>query len=143
MARFITFVFYFPNNFIQYFGNLWGKKKKKRREARDVSFPYIRSKSPARPVLISPYPSNFIKEAELVSFQLNSHSIDSPMDAQEGTQQSQQLILAHNVFLLKHPDVPDIEKVRLKDEVLNSVKSNGNSPDSTLIFSESIIPIQL
>ncbi|MBA0644164.1 hypothetical protein Goklo_028365, partial [Gossypium klotzschianum] len=42
----------------------------------------------------------------------------------DGTQQSQQLILAHNVFLLKHPDVSDIEKVRLSDEVLNSVQSN-------------------
>ncbi|MBA0678436.1 hypothetical protein Goari_019783 [Gossypium aridum] len=46
------------------------------------------------------------------------------MDPQDGTQQSQQLILAHNVFLLKHPDVSDIEKVRLSDEVLNSVQSN-------------------
>ncbi|KAA3456891.1 26S proteasome non-ATPase regulatory subunit 6-like protein [Gossypium australe] len=46
------------------------------------------------------------------------------MDTQDGTQQSQQLILAHNVFLLKHPDVSDIEKVRLRDEVLNSVQSN-------------------
>nr|KJB51170.1 hypothetical protein B456_008G204800 [Gossypium raimondii] len=50
------------------------------------------------------------------------------MDAQEGTQQSQQLILAHKVFLLKHRDVPDIEKVRLKDEVLNTVKSNYMTP---------------
>ncbi|KAG4171102.1 hypothetical protein ERO13_A12G188100v2 [Gossypium hirsutum] len=50
------------------------------------------------------------------------------MDAQEGTQQSQQLILAHKVFLLKHRDVPDIEKVRLKDEVLNTVKSNDMTP---------------
>ena len=82
--------------------------------------------------LISPFPSKLNKE---VSFQLSAHSIDSTMDALEGTQQSQQLILAHNVFLLKHPDVPDIEKVRLKDEVLNSVKSNGNSPDSILLFS--------
>ncbi|MBA0735519.1 hypothetical protein Gogos_019360 [Gossypium gossypioides] len=46
------------------------------------------------------------------------------MDTQDGTQQSQQLILAHNVFLLKHPDVSDIEKVRLRDEVLNTVQSN-------------------
>ncbi|MBA0761654.1 hypothetical protein Gotri_024271 [Gossypium trilobum] len=46
------------------------------------------------------------------------------MDTQDGTQQSQQLILAHNVFLLKHPDVSDIEKVRLSDEVLYSVQSN-------------------
>ncbi|XP_022729462.1 26S proteasome non-ATPase regulatory subunit 6 homolog [Durio zibethinus] len=50
------------------------------------------------------------------------------MDAQEGIQQSQQLILAHNVFLLKHPDFPDIEKIRIKDEVLNSVKSNDMTP---------------
>ncbi|KHG00753.1 hypothetical protein F383_21552 [Gossypium arboreum] len=50
------------------------------------------------------------------------------MDAQEGTQQSQQLSLAHKVFLLKHRDVPDIEKVHLKDEVLNTVKSNDMTP---------------
>ncbi|MBA0552445.1 hypothetical protein Golob_023253 [Gossypium lobatum] len=50
--------------------------------------------------------------------------MDSAMETQDGTQQSQQLVLAHNVFLLKHPDVSDIEKVRLSDEVLNSVQSN-------------------
>lgn len=75
--------------------------------------------------------------------QANDHPIDSDMDAQEGTQQSQQLILAHNVFLLKHADVPDIEKVRLRDEVFNTVKSNGNSPDSTHLFAEPVIQIQL
>ncbi|KAB2089636.1 hypothetical protein ERO13_A03G062400v2 [Gossypium hirsutum] len=59
------------------------------------------------------------------------------MDTQDGTQQSQQLILAHNVFLLKHPDVSDIEKVRLRDEVLNSVQSNDmTSYYETLVTDE-------
>lgn len=57
------------------------------------------------------------------------------METQEGTQQPQ-FILAHKVFLLKHLDVPDIEKVQLREEVLASVKANGNSlpqPDFSCI----------
>ena len=42
----------------------------------------------------------------------------------EGTQQPH-LILAHKLFLLTHPDVQDIEKVQLKAEVLDSIKSDG------------------
>ncbi|GLU12759.1 hypothetical protein SLE2022_294180 [Rubroshorea leprosula] len=49
------------------------------------------------------------------------------MEAQEGTQQPQ-LILARSVFLLKHPDVADIEKVRLKDEVIAAVKADDMAP---------------
>ena len=49
------------------------------------------------------------------------------MDSEEGTQQPH-LVLAHKLFLLRHPDVQDIEKVRLKDEVIAAIKSDGNSP---------------
>ncbi|XP_064986908.1 26S proteasome non-ATPase regulatory subunit 6-like [Musa acuminata AAA Group] len=44
------------------------------------------------------------------------------MEAQDGTQQ-QHIALAHKLFLLTHPDVDDIEKVRLRDEVLDAVKT--------------------
>lgn len=47
------------------------------------------------------------------------------MEDQEGTQQPH-LVLAHKLFLLRHPDVQDIEKVHLKEEVLASVKADGN-----------------
>ncbi|EOY22390.1 hypothetical protein QUC31_007699 [Theobroma cacao] len=63
------------------------------------------------------------------------------MDVQEGTQQSQQLILAHNVFLLKHPDVPDIEKVSLKDEVLNSVKPNDMTPYYETLVADKVVEL--
>ncbi|XP_021286269.1 26S proteasome non-ATPase regulatory subunit 6 homolog [Herrania umbratica] len=63
------------------------------------------------------------------------------MDVQEGTQQSQQLVLAHNVFLLKHPDVPDIEKVSLKDEVLNSVKSNDMTPYYETLVADKVVEL--
>lgn len=46
------------------------------------------------------------------------------MEGEEGSQQPH-LVLAHHLFLLKHPNVPDIEKVRLKDEVLASIRSDG------------------
>ncbi|RWW21012.1 hypothetical protein BHE74_00005747 [Ensete ventricosum] len=47
------------------------------------------------------------------------------MEAQQGTQQLH-LALAHKLFLLSHPDIDDIEKVRLRDEVLDAVKAHGN-----------------
>lgn len=49
------------------------------------------------------------------------------MDAEEGTQQPQ-LVLAHKLFLLTHPDVNDLDKVRLREEVLESVVSNDMVP---------------
>uniref|UniRef100_A0A0D6QVN9 26S proteasome regulatory subunit RPN7 n=1 Tax=Araucaria cunninghamii TaxID=56994 RepID=A0A0D6QVN9_ARACU len=45
------------------------------------------------------------------------------MEGQEGSQEPK-LILAHKIFLLKHPDVPDIEKVELKEDVLNLIKAD-------------------
>lgn len=44
------------------------------------------------------------------------------MEGQES--ENAHLVLAHKLFLLTHPDVPDIEKVRLKDEVLFAIKSD-------------------
>ncbi|CAL9036884.1 unnamed protein product [Musa banksii] len=43
------------------------------------------------------------------------------MEVQEGAQQPH-LVLAYKLFLLSHPDVDDIEKVRLRDEVVDAVK---------------------
>ncbi|KAG0456530.1 hypothetical protein HPP92_024318 [Vanilla planifolia] len=45
------------------------------------------------------------------------------MEGEEGNQQPQ-LVLAHKLFLLKHPDVEDIDKVRLRDEVLAAIKAD-------------------
>lgn len=49
---------------------------------------------------------------------------ESAMDSQDGNQQAH-LVLAHKRFLLTHPDVQDIEKVRLKEEVFAMVKADG------------------
>ncbi|CAL9184187.1 unnamed protein product [Musa hybrid cultivar] len=48
------------------------------------------------------------------------------MEAQQGTQELH-LALAHKLFLLSHPDIDDIEKVRLRDEVLDAVKTHDMS----------------
>ncbi|GLJ11204.1 hypothetical protein SUGI_0146480 [Cryptomeria japonica] len=45
------------------------------------------------------------------------------MEGQEGIQEPK-LVLAHKIFLLRHPDVPDIEKIHLKDEVLTLVQAD-------------------
>lgn len=45
------------------------------------------------------------------------------MEGQDGSQ-NEHLILANKIFLLTHPDVQDIEKVQLKDDVLSSAKSD-------------------
>jgi hypothetical protein len=44
----------------------------------------------------------------------------------QGETQQPHLVLSHKLFLLTHPDVQDIEKVRLKEEVLTTIKSDGN-----------------
>ncbi|KAK4753003.1 hypothetical protein SAY87_021801 [Trapa incisa] len=46
------------------------------------------------------------------------------MESQEGTQQPH-LVLANKLFLLRQPDVQDIEKVRFKEEVLASIKADN------------------
>ncbi|KAK8935908.1 26S proteasome non-ATPase regulatory subunit 6 [Platanthera zijinensis] len=45
------------------------------------------------------------------------------MEGEEGSQQPQ-LVLANKLFLLRAPDVDDIEKVRLRDEVFVAVKAD-------------------
>lgn len=45
------------------------------------------------------------------------------MEGQEGIQEPK-LVLAHEIFLLRHPDVPDIEKISLKDEVLTLIQAD-------------------
>lgn len=46
---------------------------------------------------------------------------------EEGNQQPQ-LVLAHKLFLLSQPDVDDLAKVGLRDDVLAAVKSDGTKP---------------
>jgi len=54
------------------------------------------------------------------------------MEGEEGSQQPQ-LVLADKLFLLRQPDVQDIDKVRYKEEVFGHVKENGNSLSLPLI----------
>ena len=55
------------------------------------------------------------------------------METLDGEQQEQKPLLAlgHKLFLLTHPDVDDIEKVRLRDEALASIKSDRMDISST------------
>ena len=46
------------------------------------------------------------------------------MESTEGAQQTH-LTLANNLFLLTHPDVDDIDKVRLRDDVISTVTQDG------------------
>ncbi|GLT29897.1 hypothetical protein SLA2020_047310 [Shorea laevis] len=62
------------------------------------------------------------------------------MEAQEGTQQTQ-FILAHNVFLLKHPDVLDIEKVSLKEEVIAAVENNDMAPFYETLVADKVVEL--
>lgn len=47
------------------------------------------------------------------------------MEGEEGKQQPH-LVLAHKLFLLNHPDVADLDKVRLKEEAFEAIKSDGS-----------------
>ncbi|GMY24735.1 26S proteasome non-ATPase regulatory subunit 6 homolog isoform X1 [Fagus crenata] len=60
------------------------------------------------------------------------------MDSEEGTQQPH-LVLANKLFLLRHPDVQDIEKVRLKDEVFAAVKSDDMAPLYESLAADSVL----
>ncbi|KAK4589909.1 hypothetical protein RGQ29_020476 [Quercus rubra] len=60
------------------------------------------------------------------------------MDSEEGTQQPH-LVLAHKLFLLRHSDVQDIEKVRLKDEVFAAVKSDDMAPLYETLVADSVL----
>ncbi|KAJ0106267.1 hypothetical protein Patl1_18232 [Pistacia atlantica] len=60
------------------------------------------------------------------------------MDSQDGTQQPH-LVLAHKRFLLTHPDVQDIEKVRLKEEVFAMVKADDMATFYETLAEESVL----
>ncbi|KAK1571265.1 hypothetical protein Q3G72_014261 [Acer saccharum] len=60
------------------------------------------------------------------------------MEGQEGTQQVH-LVLANKRFLLTHPDVQDIEKVRLKEEVFSMVKADDMAPFYETLVAESVL----
>ncbi|MCD7448063.1 proteasome regulatory particle subunit [Datura stramonium] len=62
------------------------------------------------------------------------------MDSEEGTQQPQ-LVLAHKLFLLTHPDVNDLDKVRLREEVLEAVVSNDMVPLYETLVSNGVLSL--
>ncbi|KAG6478654.1 hypothetical protein ZIOFF_062098 [Zingiber officinale] len=62
------------------------------------------------------------------------------MEGQEGTQQ-EHLALAHKLFLLSHPDTEDIEKVRLRGEVLDAVRANDMASLYESLASASVLEI--
>lgn len=66
------------------------------------------------------------KGEETKSFPIKNEN--QKIDAMEGTEGTQQphLVLANKLFLLTHSDVDDIEKVRLRDEVMSTVVADGN-----------------
>ncbi|XP_059286095.1 26S proteasome non-ATPase regulatory subunit 6 homolog [Lycium barbarum] len=62
------------------------------------------------------------------------------MDSEEGTQQPQ-LVLAHKLFLLTHSDVNDLDKVRLREEVLEAVVSNDMVPLYETLVSNGVLSL--
>ncbi|KAM7480124.1 hypothetical protein LguiA_028337 [Lonicera macranthoides] len=60
------------------------------------------------------------------------------MEGQEDTQQPH-LVLANKLFLLTHPDVEDIDKVRLRDEVLTSVVADDMAPLYETLAASSVL----
>ncbi|KAJ6875742.1 26S proteasome non-ATPase regulatory subunit 6 [Populus alba x Populus x berolinensis] len=57
----------------------------------------------------------------------------------QGETQQPHLVLSHKLFLLTHPDVQDIEKVRLKEEVLTTIKSDDMVPLYETLVAESLL----
>ncbi|XP_055822563.1 26S proteasome non-ATPase regulatory subunit 6 homolog [Solanum dulcamara] len=64
------------------------------------------------------------------------------MDSEEGTQQPQ-LVLAHKLFRLTHPDVNDLDKFRLREEVLEAVVSNDMVPLYENLVGKGVISLDL
>jgi 26S proteasome regulatory subunit N7 len=62
------------------------------------------------------------------------------MEGEEGSQQPQ-LILANKLFLLTHPDVADIEKVSLRQEVLDSVVADDMAPLYETLAANSVLDL--
>ncbi|KAM0932157.1 putative proteasome component (PCI) domain, winged helix DNA-binding domain superfamily [Dioscorea sansibarensis] len=60
------------------------------------------------------------------------------MEGQDGKQEPH-LVLAHKIFLLTHPDVEDIDKVRLRDEVVSAVRSLDMDSIYETLGSDSLI----
>ncbi|KAI8016836.1 hypothetical protein LOK49_LG04G02935 [Camellia lanceoleosa] len=58
----------------------------------------------------------------------------------KGSQQPQ-LVLAHKLFLLPQPDVPDIEKVRLRQEVLDFVVADDMAPLYETLAANSVLDL--
>ncbi|CAM8925006.1 unnamed protein product [Rhodiola kirilowii] len=59
----------------------------------------------------------------------------------EEVKQQPHLILAHKLFLLEQPDVPDIEKVSLRDEVLAFVKADDMAPLYQNLVANSVLEL--
>ncbi|GAB2289414.1 proteasome regulatory particle subunit [Dionaea muscipula] len=62
------------------------------------------------------------------------------MEGEDG-KQSEHLILSNKLFLLHHGDVQDIEKVRLKDEVLAAIKSDNMASLYETLVAEKLLPL--
>ncbi|KAA8538384.1 hypothetical protein F0562_028070 [Nyssa sinensis] len=62
------------------------------------------------------------------------------MEGQEGTQQPQ-LVLSHKLFLLTLPDVQDIEKVCLREEVFASIKADDMAPLYDTLATKSVLDL--
>ncbi|KAF8399869.1 hypothetical protein HHK36_015740 [Tetracentron sinense] len=60
------------------------------------------------------------------------------MEGQEDIQLPH-LVLGHKLFLLTQPDVQDIEKVRLRDEVFASVKADDMAPLYETLVADSVL----
>ncbi|KAI7748841.1 hypothetical protein M8C21_024928 [Ambrosia artemisiifolia] len=62
------------------------------------------------------------------------------MEGTEGTQQPH-LVLANKLFLLTQPDVDDIEKVRLRDEVMSTVVADDMAPLYETLAASSVLEL--
>ncbi|KVI06225.1 26S proteasome, regulatory subunit Rpn7 [Cynara cardunculus var. scolymus] len=62
------------------------------------------------------------------------------MEGTEGTQQPH-LVLANKLFLLTHSDVDDIEKVRLRDEVMSTVVADDMAPLYETLAANSVLEL--
>ncbi|KAL5543980.1 hypothetical protein UlMin_007764 [Ulmus minor] len=62
------------------------------------------------------------------------------MEGQDGAQQPH-LVLANKLFLLGHPDVPDIEKVSLREEVFASVKADDMAPLYQTLVADGVLEL--
>ncbi|KAI3777647.1 hypothetical protein L1987_47448 [Smallanthus sonchifolius] len=62
------------------------------------------------------------------------------MEGTEGTQQTH-LVLANKLFLLTHSDVDDIEKVRLRDEVMSTVVADDMAPLYETLAASSVLEL--